>query len=157
MCRKLKPCTTQISQTMTFSICFLVLSLGGSTRNLCHKSSNHRQNNTFCNIDDHPSIHKICIFFCEQIPLFQLLDCEQTPMNKTTTLCVPVGQTTLHHHTSTPLTHTNTRQTNINLTHTNTSHQTHHTNQPHDKPMGTPWTPMGHPPMEPCEPHGNPM
>ena len=78
-----------------------------------------------------PDFHKTCIFFCEQISLFQLLDCEQTPMNKTTTLCVPVGQTTLHHHTSTPVTHTNTRQTNINLTHTNTSHKTHHTNQPH--------------------------
>ena len=46
-----------------------------------------------------PDFHKTCIFFCEQISLFQLLHCEQTPMNKTTTLCVPVGQTTLHHHT----------------------------------------------------------
>ena len=56
---------------------------------------------TFGNIVDHPSFHKTCIFFCQQISLFQLLHCVQTLVNKTITLCVPVGQTNLHNHTST--------------------------------------------------------
>ena len=37
---------------------------------------------TFGNIVDHPSFHNTCIFFCQQISLFQLLHCVQTPMNK---------------------------------------------------------------------------
>ena len=133
MCRKLKPCTTQISQTMTYSICVSgFVSRGGSSGIYAKSHQTIGKTITFGNIVDHPSFHNTCIFFCQQISLFQLLHCVQTPMNKNHHIVCVSWPNKFTQPYINPLTHTTTtRQTNINLTHTNTPHQTHHTNQPH--------------------------
>ena len=106
---------------------------------------------TFGNIVDHPSFHNTCIFFCQQISLFQLLHCVQRPMNKNHHIVCVSWPNKFTQPYINPLTHTTTtRQTNINLTHTNTPHQTHHTNQPHQNGGQQPHRKLCHIPSAVC-------